>query len=310
MFSEELYANIKQNIRKNGLAFYDRMKGMQRLGTYNISMCIIYLRYKRYVFKDIETFDRFVMENTDNETNLERFIKAMFTKFNWDYVAYKKKTANMSVTDGFKKCIEKQLYKSLNEDYMKTYRNYEKILAEVLALIDERIEDVKKMRGNDAKIFAFDFEDLASHSRLDTSKKVLKKRNKIDAKSDNSHIKYWPTYKENLVGIIKEHIMKYGWDADLNDISIEYVDDLSDLFYEGSVSRFRGSVSKWDVRHIKNMRNMFKNCHLFKDDLSNWKINQECDVTGMLCGCEKMEDEICEMDLTREMAAKVREDAE
>ena len=62
---------------------------------------------------------------------------------------------------------------------------------------------------------------------------------------------YYPTTKKELKRLIKKLIKERGNRADLNDIDISLITDMSDLFAN---SEFDGDISNWDVSKVWNMR--------------------------------------------------------
>ena len=65
---------------------------------------------------------------------------------------------------------------------------------------------------------------------------------------------YRPKTKKELRDLIEELIEERGNKADLNDVDVSQITDMSYLFYE---SKFNGDISNWDVRNVKKMSDMF-----------------------------------------------------
>ena len=78
----------------------------------------------------------------------------------------------------------------------------------------------------------------------------------------SSNYKYFPETKEELKEIIKRRIEDEGNEADLNDIVVSKITDMSELFED--FSDFNCDISKWDVSNVKDKRYMFWDC-LIKD---------------------------------------------
>ena len=79
----------------------------------------------------------------------------------------------------------------------------------------------------------------------------------IIKKSKAINYKYFPQTKKELQDIILKRIKEDGNGADLNDIDVSEITDMSGLF-EGT--DFNGDISSWDVSNVINMHNVFHNC--------------------------------------------------
>ena len=77
---------------------------------------------------------------------------------------------------------------------------------------------------------------------------------------------YHPKTKEELMVIVNELIKERGNEANLNDIDVSRITDMSHLF---AGSKFNGDISNWDVSGVKNMRWMFWDSK-FNGDISKW----------------------------------------
>ena len=82
---------------------------------------------------------------------------------------------------------------------------------------------------------------------------------------------------DTLRNIILQEIKKYGTNADLNQIDVNNVTDMSSIF---SFSKFNGDISKWDVSNVTNMRFMFSKSK-FNGDISNWNISNVTDIESI-----------------------------
>ena len=76
----------------------------------------------------------------------------------------------------------------------------------------------------------------------------------------NYHPKTDIEFRYIVVKLIKER----GNKADLNDIDVSQITDISHSF---TYSQFNGDISNWDVRNVKNMEGMF-NGSKFNGDIS------------------------------------------
>ena len=79
-------------------------------------------------------------------------------------------------------------------------------------------------------------------------------------KKKNNQYKYFPQTKKELRLIIENRIKDEGNEADLNEIDVSKITDMSALF-EGT--NFNGDISGWDVSNVINMRYMFAECESF-----------------------------------------------
>ena len=61
--------------------------------------------------------------------------------------------------------------------------------------------------------------------------------------------------KRHLQQTIAKIIEKEGHNADLNDLDVSKVKDMSELF---AGSQFNGDISGWDVSNMQDMRVMFE----------------------------------------------------
>ena len=57
-------------------------------------------------------------------------------------------------------------------------------------------------------------------------------------------------FKAHLQQVIEQRISTYGNNADLNDLDVSNVKDMSRLFEN---SEFTGDISGWDVSNVKDM---------------------------------------------------------
>lgn len=113
---------------------------------------------------------------------------------------------------------------------------------------------------------------------------------------------YQPKTKDELKNLIKKLIKERGNEADLNDIDVSLITDMSYLFCDDvhrfkrngdifgfealirrsmerdmefimvSLGEFNGNISKWDVSNVKDMQGMF--CYSkFNRDISKWDVS-------------------------------------
>ncbi len=96
-------------------------------------------------------------------------------------------------------------------------------------------------------------------------------------KDSKNQYNYFPKDKRELREIINQLIKKRGDDADLNDIDVSNITDMSILFYN---SQFNGDISKWDVSNVKDMEGMFA-VSKFNGDISSWDVSNVKNMHNM-----------------------------
>ena len=91
----------------------------------------------------------------------------------------------------------------------------------------------------------------------------------IIKKKEIVNYKYFPQTRKELQDIILKRIKEEGNKADLNDIDVSKIIDMSYLF---EYTDFNGNISNWDVSNVTNMASMFCNS-VFNQDISNWDVS-------------------------------------
>ena len=94
--------------------------------------------------------------------------------------------------------------------------------------------------------------------------------------------KHYPKTKEELKDLIEELIKERGNEADLNDIDVSRITDMSHLFAD---SKFNGNISNWDVSRVRNMRSMFC-ASQFNGNISKWDVSGVEDMELMFAGSQ------------------------
>ena len=110
----------------------------------------------------------------------------------------------------------------------------------------------------------------------------IQEKLKINSNSKIVEYKHQPKDKDELKKIIEKRIDK-NKDADLNDIDVSGITDMSNLFY--NLDPHNIDISEWDVSNVKNMRFMFQFCKHFNSNLSNWDVSNVKDMTEMFYEC-------------------------
>ena len=89
--------------------------------------------------------------------------------------------------------------------------------------------------------------------------------------------KYYPETKDELIDLIEKLIEERGNEADLNDVDVSRITDMSYVF-QGS--QFNGDISKWNVSRVKSMEGMFCESK-FNGDISKWNVSGVVDMSWM-----------------------------
>ena len=110
---------------------------------------------------------------------------------------------------------------------------------------------------------------------------------KTKAKSYNNYT-CQPKDKDELKKIIKERLNQ-DWNADLNDIDVSKITDMSELFVH--LRPHEIDISKWDVSRVEDMSYMFYECNYFNCDLSDWDVSSVKNMRCMFTSCNNFEGE-------------------
>ena len=89
--------------------------------------------------------------------------------------------------------------------------------------------------------------------------------------------KYHPKTTKELRDLIEKLIEERGNEADLNDIDVSQIEDMSEVFAH---SQFNGDISNWDVSEVWSMSEMFA-CSKFNGDISNWNVSKVENMSGI-----------------------------
>ena len=121
-----------------------------------------------------------------------------------------------------------------------------------------------------------------------TVQTVVEKQEETDKKMDNV-ITDVSTMKEKLDRL--EHTLSAVFrylevttpnfkrsDADIHRAVKLWIDDRAAALVE------YGHISKWDTSAVTNMRELFKDCQLFNDDISGWNVSQVTNMGYMFYG--------------------------
>ena len=86
--------------------------------------------------------------------------------------------------------------------------------------------------------------------------------------------KYYPKTRSELQELIEKRL-KEDRDADLNDIDVSKITDMSSLFSTLTSEKYPRNIhiEKWDVSNVINMSEMFAYADEFNCDISNWDVS-------------------------------------
>ena len=110
-------------------------------------------------------------------------------------------------------------------------------------------------------------------------------RLKITSKTYNKQFSCKPKTKEELKNILDERVFHKDSNANLNDIDVSEITDMSYLF--NNIYPHNIDISEWDVSNVENMEAMFWNCPDFDTDLSNWNVSKVKNMINMFRDCHK-----------------------
>lgn len=109
---------------------------------------------------------------------------------------------------------------------------------------------------------------------------------------------YHPKDKEELLNIIHKLLKERGWNADLNDIDVSEVTNMSYLFDINKLGKAIGKdnatlnkieISQWDVSNVTNMEGMFYQQEYFNCDLSEWDVSNVETCQFMFASCKSFD---------------------
>lgn len=100
---------------------------------------------------------------------------------------------------------------------------------------------------------------------------------------------YFPKTEEELSDIIKQLLEERGSNANLNDIDVSKITDMSNLFSSFDIRNI--DISKWDVSNVEDMSSMFYNCYNLESigDISKWDVSNVTNMNFMFFHCYYLE---------------------
>ena len=126
-------------------------------------------------------------------------------------------------------------------------------------------------------------------------KRYIQERLIIKKSNNLFDYKYSPETKEELKDLIKQRIEQEGNEANLNDIDVSKITDMSELFKNLA---FNGDISQWDVSNVTDMHEMFALCRSFNQDISAWNVSNVTDMNGMFIMCTSFNQDISEWNVS------------
>ncbi len=111
---------------------------------------------------------------------------------------------------------------------------------------------------------------------------------------------YHPKDKDELKELIEKLINERGNDADLNDIDVSKITDMSALFDSSYLHNIRNvDISEWDVSNVTNMTEMFSDCEDFNCDLSKWDVSNVEKMNYMFYNCKSFNSDISKWNVSK-----------
>ena len=99
----------------------------------------------------------------------------------------------------------------------------------------------------------------------------------------------------DLRNILEDRLEK-DKDADLNDIDVTKITDMSDIFR--TLDPHNIDISEWDVSNVTNTEGMFYGCKNFNSDLSNWDVSNVKYMFRMFSNCQKFDSDLSNWDVS------------
>ena len=120
---------------------------------------------------------------------------------------------------------------------------------------------------------------------------------KLKVSKNQNQYNYCPETNEELVDLVDQLLKERGWEADLNDIDVSNITDMSSLFYY--YTDFNGDISKWDVSNVTSMEGIFYWCKKFEGKgLENWNVSNVTNMNDMFWGCKKLDCNLSKWDVS------------
>ena len=120
---------------------------------------------------------------------------------------------------------------------------------------------------------------------------------KLNKDSVARHYNYEPRTRDELKEIIESLIDERGKDADLNDINVSDITDMSELFMNMDICNI--DISGWDVSNVHTAYNMFYGCRNFNCDLSKWNVSNLVSAPRMFYDCSEFNSDLSSWNVGR-----------
>lgn len=115
-------------------------------------------------------------------------------------------------------------------------------------------------------------------------------------KDSSTRYNYHPKNKDELENLVIKLCKERGKDADLNDIDVSEIKDMSFLFT--GVDPHNIDISQWDVSNVENTIGMFNQCTYFNCDLSHWDVSNVKTMFWMFDGCENFDSDLSDWNVS------------
>ena len=104
-------------------------------------------------------------------------------------------------------------------------------------------------------------------------------------KDTKQQFNYCPKDKDELKSLINQLVRERGNDADLTDINVSKITDMSYLFKNMNIKDI--DISNWDVSNVTNMNNMFFHCNNFVGkSIEDWDVSKVETTIDMFQLCD------------------------
>lgn len=123
---------------------------------------------------------------------------------------------------------------------------------------------------------------------------------KLKLGKNNKVYNYHPNTRDELVNLLDKLIKERGNNANLNDIDVSKITDMSTIFYIINQKTIIGNIniSLWNTSNVENMYGMFYGCKVFNCDLSEWDVSKVMNMENMFGFCTKFESDLSEWDIS------------